>query len=226
MSILERIRDISAATLNEWLEQSEDPVRLIDRFLSEQQRRIDETSRLYQQCLRHAESLRAQYRNAEQLAEKRENQAMLALKAGEETIARIALQEKMQYEETSEKYRELYEQSLLSVAELEEQLRQLRAEYDEVLAKRGYYQARLETARLQRMMNERLAQRGGNAMPRAFQRLEDAISDLELEAKALRDVRQATKEALVRAGDTLQQTIEAEMERLRKKLEEGGWTQR
>lgn len=222
MSILRRMKDITTATLYDRLENSEDPVRLIDRFLVEQREQISQLERLYQQTLLHAQSVRQQYLTADELKSKREQQAALALKAGEEQMARLALQEKLQHEERSEQYRRLYEQSKLSVIELEDQLARLKADYDEVLSKRQYYMDRLEALRLQRRMNERLGT-GAQLGAGAFHRLEDRVSDLEYEARALRDVRRAGQEALQRAGSAAQQAIESELSALRRKLEREGW---
>lgn len=225
MSLLRRVRDISVATLNEMLEQAEDPVRVIDRYLAAQREQIHESEKLYRQCLAHAQSLRHQYLNAEEMKQKREQQAMIALKAGEEEMARLALHEKMQYEEKSERYKALYEQSRESIIELEEQLQQLKSDYQEVADKRGYYLARLETARLQQRMNERMSSFGPQLGSRTFSRLEDRISDLELEARTLRDVRRMSHEALFRAGDSVRQAVERELDALRRKLDQEGWKQ-
>jgi phage shock protein A len=224
MSILKRVRDISVATLNEMLEQSEDPVRLIDRYLQAQREQIEQSERLYRDCLNHAQSLRMQVLQAEQMKEKREQQALIALKAGEEDIAKLALQEKILHEEKAAQYGELYESSKQSVIELEDQLSQLKADYQEVAAKRGYYQARIETVRLQQQMNARLSGVTGNQTPRMFARLEDKVSDMELEAKTLRDVRRAGREALYSAGNAVQSALETELEKLKQKLDQEGWS--
>lgn len=222
MSILKRVRDISVATLNEMLEQSEDPVRLIDRYLYSQKEQIDQSERLYMQCLNHGHSLRQQLLQAEQMKEKREQQALIALKAGEESIAKMALQEKIIHEEKAEQYRGLYEESKKTILELQEQLNQLKADYQEVAAKRGYYQARLETVRLQQQLNARMSA-GGADTPRMFARLEDRVSDMELEARSLRELRQAGREALYAAGTAAHSILDTELEKLRKKLDQEGW---
>lgn len=223
MSILKRVRDISVATLNEMLEQSEDPVRLIDRYLMTQKEQIDQSERLYHQCLNHTQSLRQQVLQAEQMKEKREQQALIALKAGEEDIAKLALQEKILHEEKSEQYKELYEQSKLSVLELEDQLNRLKADYQEVAAKRSYYQARIETVRLQQQLNARMSGLTGGQTPRMFSRLEDKVSDMELEARSLREIRQAGREALYQVGSSVQSALDTELTKLRKRLEQEGW---
>lgn len=85
MSLLRRMRDITVASLNEHLERSEDPVRLIDQYLAAQREQLQQSERLYQQCVTHAASLRQQYLTALETKEKREQQALLALKVGRRT---------------------------------------------------------------------------------------------------------------------------------------------
>lgn len=225
MSIMKRMRDITVATLNDMLDKSEDPVKLIDSYLLEQRMKIDQAEQLYRQCLTHAESMRRQYEQAAVMAEKREQQAMTALKAGEEPIARLALKEKLVHEEKRDQFKDLYEKAKWSLAELEDQLRQMKSDYDEVLSKRQYYAARMESIRLQQRMNERL---GGAAAgtERAFRRLEDRINDLEIEAKSLSELRRMTQETLYRAGTAVKETLETELELLKRKLEKEGWTGR
>ncbi|MBE1442229.1 PspA/IM30 family protein [Paenibacillus sp. OAS669] len=225
MSLGKRFRDITVATFNEMLEQSEDPVRLIDKYLQSQAEQIRESEKLLQQCLSHAASLRQQYMNAAQLKERREQQAMIALKAGEEEVARIALQEKLQQEERSTQYKALYEQSKLGIVELEEQVQQLKSDFEEVAAKRSYYIARLESIRLQQRMNERLRGMGGygSAQPRMFDRLEERVSDMEMTARTLREVRSQTRDAFTAAGSAASQALESEMAKLKSKLQQEGW---
>ncbi|MGO4370586.1 PspA/IM30 family protein [Paenibacillus sp. MCAF20] len=227
MSIMKRVRDITVATLNERLEKSEDPVRLIDQFLWSTREDIIQAEKLYQQYAGHSNHLKAQWLQAEQQKERREQQALTALKAGEEQLARIALHEKASCEERSNQYRELFEQSRQNTIDLEEQLRQMRSEYQTVYDKREYYAARMESLRLQQRMNSRYAGAYGEqgVQPGAvFRRLEDRISDMEQEANSLRDVRRMGQEFLSEAGSTVQSVIERELQQLKRKLEKEGWT--
>jgi phage shock protein A len=219
MSLIRRMRDITAATINERLERSEDPVRLIDQYLIAQREQLQQSERLYQQCVSHAAALRQQYLTALETKEKREHQAVLALKAGEEQMARIVLQEKLQAEEKSEQYRELYEQAKQSILDLDEQLQQLKADYKEVAEKRSYYLARMESARLQQRMNTRLSGIDQHSTPRIFNRIEENVSDMELQARSLRDVRRMSREGFYPAGNP---AVDAELELLRSRLNKEG----
>jgi len=228
MSIIRRVRDITVATLNERLEKAEDPVKLIDQFLWSTREDIIGAEKLYQQYSAHGNHLKVQWLQADQLKEKREQQALTALKAGEEHMARIALHDKTASEERALQYRELYEQTRQNVVELEEHLRELRSEYQAVYDKREYYSARMESLRLQQRMNARYANNGvggseANQPSGMFRRLEDRISDMEHEAKSLRDLRRSGQEFLADAGATVQSVIEREMEQLKRKLQQEGW---
>ncbi|MEK3733561.1 MULTISPECIES: PspA/IM30 family protein [Paenibacillus] len=223
MSVFRRIRDITVATLNEKLEQSQDPVRLIDQFLHTTREDITEAEKLVRQCETHARQLKQQVDQAETMKYKREEQALLALKAGEEHLAKLALQEKLIYEEKIEQYQGLLDASLESLREIEEQLGELRMEYQTVYSKRQYYVARMETLRLQQKMNERTgAYGGGHDVPKMFNRLEDRITDWELEAKSLRDVRRMGSEYLDQAAHSVSSTLEKELARLKQKLDNSG----
>jgi phage shock protein A len=226
MSLIRRVRDITAATLNERLEKAEDPVRLIDQFLWSTREEIIQAEKLFQQYSGHGNSLKLQWLQAEQQKDKREQQALTALKAGEEHIARIALLEKSSHEQRAVQYKELYEQSKQNITELEDLLQDLRSEYQAVYDKREYYAARMESLRLQQRMNQRYGAFGGGhpgGQPEGmFRRLEDRISDMEHEARSLRDVRRAGQEFPYQGGSTIQSAIEQELELLKRKLGKEG----
>lgn len=189
MGLVKRIRDITLATLNEKLENAEDPVRLIDQFLWSTRDEIVQLEGLHQQYYNHVQQLRNQWLQYTEQVEKKEHQALIALKAGEETIARQLLFEKTNIAEQLGSYRELYEQANETLIDLENQLTTLKQEYQIVYDKRQYYAARMETIRLQRRMNERLGFRGQESTAKMMSRMDSKLTEYELENEALRQVR-------------------------------------
>lgn len=217
MSIFRRMRDITVATFNDALEHSQDPVRMIDQFLFSTQRDIAEAEKLYGQYSAHTRQMKLQLDQALVMQNKREEQALLSLKAGEDHIARLALQEKMLYEEKIEQYSALWKQSMESLQELEYQLKELRTEYQTVYSKRQYYVARMETLNLQRQMNERAGTYGGRNLPRMFDRLENKVADIEAEAYSMRELRRSEAGYADRRL-TENSVLERELEKLKQKL--------
>ncbi|MCJ8014327.1 PspA/IM30 family protein [Paenibacillus sp. KQZ6P-2] len=223
MSVFRRVRDITAANLNERLEQSQDPVRLIDQFLATTRDDIVEAEKLVQQSTAHMRQLKQQADQAEMMKNKREEQALLALKAGEDNLAKLALQEKIIYEEKLEQYSELLNTTRNSMVDLENQLNELKMEYQTVYNKRQYYAARMETLRLQQRMNQRMEGYGsGQDVPKMFNRLEDRISDWEFEAQSLRDLRRMGQQYVDQASETVSGILEKELARLKQKLNNSG----
>ncbi|EPY08402.1 phage-shock protein [Paenibacillus sp. E194] len=217
--ILKRVRDITMATLNERLDKVEDPVRLIDQFLMRTRHDINEADRLYQQYVMHANQMRNQMNQAQELCSRREQQAMLALKAGEEFAAKIALQEKLMHEDKVQQYSELYEKSKDAILELEEQLNMLKSEYQAVYDKRQYYIARMQTVRLQQQMNERFGQYGVGQVDSMFRRLEDRVSGMEWETQGIQDVRRMSGQTMGNINPERDMALKREMERLKQKLD-------
>ncbi|MNG27243.1 hypothetical protein D3C84_1123380 [compost metagenome] len=81
----------------------------------------------------------------------------------------------------------------------------------------------MESLRLQQRMNARYGAQGQEPGS-MFRRLEDRISDMELEAKSLRDIRRFGAEVLHEAGNRVQSVVERELEQLKRKLEKEGWS--
>jgi len=219
MSVLRRVRDMSLATLNDRLEKSEDPVRVIDQFLWSTHQEIVQSEQLQRQYAAHTDNLYRQWKDAEHWMNKREEQALTALRAGEEHAAKLALQDKIAHEERAVRYRQLYEQSRQELQELEQLLQELRSEYRTVYDRRQFYVARMESLKLQKRLNARLG--SGAADPdNMFRRLDDRLTDAELEARSLRELRRFGQETALRFGTLVQETIDREMQKLKQKLQQ------
>jgi len=212
---------MTVASLNDRLEKSEDPVRVIDQFLWSTHQEITQSEALHRQYSAHTDNLHRQWKEAEQWADKREHQALTALKAGEENIAKLALQDKVIHQERSERYRELCLQSKNELTDLEQLLQELRNEYRTVYDRRQFYVARMESLRLQQRLNARYTP-GNQDTSQMFRKIDDRLTDIELETRSLRDLRRMGQETLLQAGEVVKNTIERELEQLKRKLQQGG----
>lgn len=220
MSVMKRVRDMTVATLNDRLEKSEDPVRVIDEFLWSTHQEIVQSEQLQRQYAAHTDSLLRQWKDAEQWMNKREDQALTALKAGEELAAKLALQDKVAHEERAARYRQLYEQSRQELNELEQLLQDLRSEYRTVYDRRQFYVARMESLRLQQRLNARFGP-GSDDPSSMFRKLDDRMTDIELETRSLRDLRRIGQESVLRVGTVVQETIERELQQLKQRMQQG-----
>lgn len=224
MSVLKRVRDMTVATLNDLLEKVEDPVQLIDQYIADRKRKIDEATALVHDCISHQKTVQRQYLHALEMIEKRGEQAALALKAGEEDLARLALQEKIIYEEKSIPYKEMLAQSERTLEAAEAQLLTWKNELQEVKAQREFYTIRLQSIRLQEQFQNKISDNflSSNRITRRF---EDWLNDLEWSIQGkpgnnsewdLFDSKSTTQAA--DASET--EELEKELNRLKQKLKE------
>jgi phage shock protein A len=220
MSVMRRVRDLTAANLQERLNQSEDPVRVIDQFLWSTHQEITQSEGLQRQYAAHTEHLYRQWKEAEQWVSKREQQAVTALRAGEEDIARLALQDKVMQESQAENYRKLYDQSKQELADLELLLQELRSEYRSVYDRRQFYVARMESLRLQQRLSAKFSL-GSTDTSSMFRVIDDRLTDIEVETRSLRELRRAGHET-GNVDSYVQHTIEQELDSMKRRLQQGG----
>lgn len=88
---------------------------------------IEKLEERYQEALQRTIELRSHSVNAEEMAQLRGEQAELAMRAGDEELARLALQEKQREETACEHYRAQYASSQDVCLALADELRGLRA---------------------------------------------------------------------------------------------------
>ena len=88
---------------------------------------IQKLEQRYQEALQRTIELRSHCVNAEEMAQLRGEQAELAMRAGDEELARLALQEKLREEAACEHYRAQYASSQDVCLALADELRGLRA---------------------------------------------------------------------------------------------------
>jgi len=80
----------------------------------------------------------------------------------------------------------------------------------------------MESIRLQQRLNARFGTGGDQNPAGMFRRLDDRLTDMELETKSLRDLRRMGQEMVYQAGTAVQETIERELQQLKRKLQQGG----
>jgi hypothetical protein len=135
MGVITRIRDMAESAWHDITERAADPLRQ-DGLLAAKRKQLQETERLYDQTLRRAISLRQQQSSAGEMAALRGEQAELAMRAGEETLARLALQEKLLAEASVSECGAQYAQCQDAVLALAEELRLQRIGFAEASGQR------------------------------------------------------------------------------------------
>jgi phage shock protein A len=194
MSVMTRIRKLAESAWFEVTEHVVDSQRQTDGLHAAQPKQLQLAERLYEQTLQETISLREQQMAAAELAAKRAKQAELAMRAGEETLARLALQEKLLAEANGEQLRVQYAQCQDAVLALAEELQQLRTECAAACEPREYNAAKLGSEQQQKHQDLRDA-------------AQDTLRELGIASREVgRDVGQALRDAGRISRETLQET--------------------
>lgn len=184
MSLLNRIANITKASLHEVLNKLENPVMMTGQYL----RNLEEDLRIAENMLREqriaASVAERKSTESAQAAKQSELQALSALEAGDEAGARVNAAAKIRYEELAEKHSADAAEAKERIAELEIRLEEGKAEFERLKQKRQ------ELAERARKVEEREQLQRPNishgldygAAAKGFERMEEKI--LEWEAGA------------------------------------------
>lgn len=84
MGVWKRLRDISAATVNDLLDKTEDPVKMLDQYLRDMEQDITDAEAAVAKQIAVEKRCKIEFDEACAMSEKREEQALKALEAGNE----------------------------------------------------------------------------------------------------------------------------------------------
>lgn len=219
MKIFKRLRDLTMATIHDLLDKAEDPVKMLNQFLRDMAEDLKEAENAVAGQIAMEKRLKLQYQEAEQMVVKREEQAMQALKSGNEELARKVLGDKKEHQERCEALKQQYETATKNTIRLRDQLKEMKEQYNTMKNKRELLINRAETATAEKRIQKSMSSFGSEHASTGFGRMSEKVSRMEIEAEVAREIR-VTNQSL---DDELrdlnkQDTIEAELAELKAKL--------
>jgi phage shock protein A len=232
MGVLARVQRLIKTNLNELLEKAEDPEKTLKQCVRDMEESLAETRQKVSEAIAGQKLLG--HKSAKQAAEagKWENRAVLALKKGEDDLARDAVLQKRRYDImartlTSEEQRQAEAVDVLkrSLAALEAKLAEAKQKRDILIARKRQAETRKD------LLDEvkGVASAGSKVDTSAFQafeEVEDRIMDLESEVEALAEMGEMLDEQRSGGASTAdvvfeqmeqEDFVERELDRLREK---------
>ena len=191
--MFKRVKTIMASELNALLDKAEDPVKMLDQFMRDMAEDIREAETAVAKQIASEKMLHKKYNDAQALVEKREAQAMKALEAGNEDLARRALEDKKLHENQAETLKEAWERAKADAADLKAKLQEMKNEYQEMDLKRDSLKARAETAKTKAKINRSLSSIGSDQSRAGFERMEEKVLRYEAEAETSEDMRSSNR---------------------------------
>ncbi|MBT2655189.1 PspA/IM30 family protein [Bacillus sp. ISL-18] len=184
MGIFKRLKTITMAELNRLLDGIEDPIAMLNEYSREMEQEIVKGQNALARQIFVEKEQAALIAETKLVVDKRTRQAKLALEQGEETIAKLAVQEKM----TKENQLQLYVQQLESIKGqtqiLVEKLDQLKETYNQMQQKKILLASRANVAQSMKQIQKVTVSFNTDDIARGVARAEEKILMMEAEVQA------------------------------------------
>lgn len=184
MGILSRLATLIKSNLNDLISRSEDPEKMLEQILLDMNQQLLEAKKQVAVSIADEKRLRAQSDQQKALVGEWEKKAMLAVRAGNDELAREALARKKEHTALAEQYEQQWAKQKQAVDQLKLALRALNSKIEEAKRKKGLLIARKKRAEAQRSIQETMSGLRSTSAFDAFDRMSSKIEQMEAEAEA------------------------------------------
>lgn len=179
MGIFSRFNRVLKSNLNNIMDKAEDPAKLINQTIVEMEAELKNARKELVQTLGTAKRLEKKRAELEDEVAKWEDKAVLALKSGDDELAREALKMKMRVTKQAEDAGRQAAESEKSARQMQETLEEIERKVEDLKARKSTLAARVRKAR--EAPGEELG--GGSGAFGDLQRLSGRIDQLEAEVE-------------------------------------------
>lgn len=195
MGLFSRLGTLIRSNINELINKAEDPEKMLNQVLVDMKAQLVEAKKQVAVAIADEKRVKKQYEQEAAKAAEWERKAMLAVKAGDDNLARAALARKQEHDEVAETLRQQWEAQKQSVEQLKAALRGLDNKIEEAKRKRNILVSRQKRAEAQRTINETLSNINSTSAFDTFERMSDRVTQIEAEAEATAEIGGALPEA-------------------------------
>ncbi|MFN7899911.1 MAG: PspA/IM30 family protein [Synechococcaceae cyanobacterium] len=217
MGFFDRLSRLLRANLNDLVSKAEDPAKILDQSVTDMQADLVKLRQAVATAIAGQKRLQNQAEQAEAQAKVWYERAELALKKGEEDLAREALSRRKTYTDTATSLNTQLSSQAGQVDTLKRSLTALEGKIAEAKTKKDMLKARAQAAQAQEQLQNAVGSLGTNSSMAAFDQMEEKVLAMEARSQAAAELAGADLESQFTA---LQGTgVEDELEALKHRLE-------
>lgn len=222
MAIFQRLSDLLKANINDLIDRAEDPEKMVKQIIIDMEEQVSDATQALGQAMASERQAQKQLENSRKSSADWEEKAKMALKAGNQELAKKALENKVTVDQNLASFETAYNQISTQTAELRDRVGLLKQKLEEARMKQSMLVARAQMAEAQKGVATTLSNTSSDSAFAKLDKMEQKIERAEAEAQAFSDI----------SGDTTfvkdefkelakNSSVEAEMERLMREISEG-----
>lgn len=184
MGLFDRLKRVVGANLNDLVSKAEDPEKMLEQALLEMQEDMVKLRQGVAQAIAAQKRTEKQYNEGQAEINKWQRNAELAIKKGDENLARQALERKKSFTENSTALKTSLDQQTLQVEGLKKNLIQLESKISEAKTKKEMLKARITAAKAQEQLGNMVSGMSTSSAMSAFERMEEKVLLQEARAQS------------------------------------------
>jgi phage shock protein A len=220
MGFFDRLSRLLRANLNDLVSKAEDPAKILDQSVADMQADLIKLRQAVATAIASQKRIQNQAEQAEGQARTWYERAELALKKGEEDLAREALSRRKTYTDTATALNNQLNSQAGQVDTLKKSLVALEGKIAEAKTKKDMLKARASAAKAQEQLHSAVSNLGTNTSMAAFEQMEEKVQVMEAKSQAMAELAGADLEsqfASLEGGND----VDDELAALRMRLEGG-----
>lgn len=221
MGFFGRLATLIKSNLNDLISKSEDPEKMLKQVILDMNQQLVEAKKQVAVAIADEKRLQKQFNNEKAVLDEWHKKAMLAVRAGDDELAKEALMRKKEHENLSKAYEEQWRKQQIAVNQLKTALRALNAKIQEAGRKQQVLIARKRRAEALKQIQETMSGLADNSAFETFDRMAEKIDQIEAEAEAGAELSEEySGDVLKSKFQKLEQTAgaDAELEQLKREM--------
>jgi phage shock protein A len=188
MGIFSRLAQLIKSNLNDLISRSEDPEKMLNQVVLDMNNQLVEAKKQVAASIADEKRLAKQTEQELANASEWERRAMMALRAGNEELAKEALARKREHDELANTFKEQWTKQKNAVDQLKKALRMLNDKIEEAKRKKNVLIARKKRAEAQKAIQETMSGLRDQSAFETFDRMAQKVDQIEAEAEAQSDL--------------------------------------
>ncbi|MEB2313388.1 MAG: PspA/IM30 family protein [Sorangiineae bacterium] len=221
MGIFARLARLLKSNINDLISRSEDPEKMLNQIVIDMNAQLIEAKKQVAASIADEKRLVKQAEQEAANAAEWERRAMMAVRAGDDALAKEGLARKREHEQLAEQFRDQWQKQKAAVDQLKLALRALNGKIEEAKRKKNLLIARKKRAEAQKAIQETMSGLRNASAFEAFDEMAGRIDQMEAEAEAGAELAEEySGDTLAHKFGQLEATAGAEMdlEALKRKM--------